>query len=250
MTNKGASGWVKLHRNILDWEWYSDHNTSRVFIHLLLTANIEPKRWHGVEVGIGQRVFGIYELAREVGITPQSLRTSLTKLKSTSEVTIKSTNRFSLLSIVKWAEYQGLVTSKSTSHATNNQQTTNKQLTTTKEVKNIRIKEDKNIYIEIISHFNQTFGKQTKSYATWQGNCDFHLKSYTLEDIKTAITNCKKYGWWAEDPSLELFFRTKNKAGQPVDYIDQLLNSKGARREKGNDDPLVRASRKALGYDN
>ena len=32
------SGWIKLHRKITEWEWYSDANTFRVFMHLLLTA--------------------------------------------------------------------------------------------------------------------------------------------------------------------------------------------------------------------
>lgn len=106
-------------------------------------------------------------------------------------------------------------------------------------------------YKEIISHYNSTFGKQTKSYASWKTNCDFWLQTYTLDDIKKAMDNCKKYGWWANDPDIDLFFRTKNKAGQPVDYINQLLNLKNALRDsKNSDDPLVKISRKALGYDN
>lgn len=104
-------------------------------------------------------------------------------------------------------------------------------------------------YTEIINHFNQTFEKQTKSYASWKDNCDFWLKTYTLEDIKKALTNCKKYGWWAKDPTLDLLFRTKNKNGQPVDYIDQLLNSKEALKANRPVDALTQATRKALGYE-
>lgn len=104
------------------------------------------------------------------------------------------------------------------------------------------------VYLEIIQHYNETFEKQTKSYQSWKPNCDYWLKTYSLGDIKQAITNCKRYGWWAKDPSIELFFRTKSKSGEPVDYIDQLLNSKEALRERHSNDPLVKASRKALGY--
>ena len=35
------SGFIKLHRKILKWEWYDEPNTMRLFIHLLLTASIE-----------------------------------------------------------------------------------------------------------------------------------------------------------------------------------------------------------------
>lgn len=101
-----------------------------------------------------------------------------------------------------------------------------------------------NKYTEIISHFNQTFEKQTKSYASWKTNCDLHLKSYSLEDIKQAITNWKQHGdkFWAKEPSLDLLFRTKNKNGQPCDYIDQLLNLKSTRKLEA--DPLAGLVRK------
>lgn len=36
-------GWISLYRKILNWEWYSDANTFRLFIHLLLQANHEEK---------------------------------------------------------------------------------------------------------------------------------------------------------------------------------------------------------------
>ena len=103
------------------------------------------------------------------------------------------------------------------------------------------------VYLEIITHYNSTFEKQTKSYASWKPNCDFWLGSYTLEDIKTAITNWKKHGWWATDPSLDLLFRTKNKNGQPVDYIDQLLNLKGAIRDSQPVDSLTALMRRVHG---
>ena len=40
-------GWIKLHRQILDWEWYDDINVKVLFLHLLLTANYEDKKWQG-----------------------------------------------------------------------------------------------------------------------------------------------------------------------------------------------------------
>ena len=39
------SGWIKIHRQILEWEWYSDTNTFRVFLHLLLKANHKEKKY-------------------------------------------------------------------------------------------------------------------------------------------------------------------------------------------------------------
>ena len=121
-------GWVKLHRKFQDWEWADNPNMVCLFVHLLLMANHEEGRWHGITVKPGQLIAGRKKLAEVTGISEQTIRTCLNTLKSTNELTLKSTNKFSLITIVKWEEYQGnddKPTSKSTSTLTNNQPTTN-----------------------------------------------------------------------------------------------------------------------------
>jgi len=132
------NGFIKLHRTLLDWEWYQDTNVKTVFLHLLLRANHKAQKWQGIVVGKGQLIAGRITLAEELGISEQNIRTALSKLKSTNELTIKSTNRFSLITIVNWDVYQGSSTSKSTIQLTNNQPATNQQLTTNKNDKNVK----------------------------------------------------------------------------------------------------------------
>ena len=133
-------GYIKLHRSILNWEWYQDQNTKSVFIHLLLNANWEDSRFRGMDVPRGSLVCGRKKLSKSLGLSEQEIRTSLEHLKSTNEITIKSTNRFSIITIANWEKYQGLreeSTNKSTNNLTNNQPTSNH----IKEYKNIRNKE-------------------------------------------------------------------------------------------------------------
>lgn len=140
------NGFIKLFRSIEEWEWYKDQNTKDLFIHLLIKANWEETRYRGHTVPKGSVVTGIHSLAESLGISEQSVRTSLKHLKSTGEITIKSTNRFSIISIANWEKFQGFseeLTNQLTGKLTNNQQTTNNQLTTYKEYK--RIKEYKNM---------------------------------------------------------------------------------------------------------
>ena len=133
-------GFIKLYRSMLKWEWYQDQNTKSVFIHLLLNANWEDSRYRGHEVPKGSLVCGRKKLAKDLGLSEQEIRTSLNHLKSTNEITIQSTNRFSIITIVNWEKFQGLKeesTNKLTINPTNNQPTTNH----IKEIKNIRNKE-------------------------------------------------------------------------------------------------------------
>ena len=51
-----GTGYIRLYRSLLNWEWYQDRNTKAVFLHLLLTANYEPQKWQGIVVERGQIV--------------------------------------------------------------------------------------------------------------------------------------------------------------------------------------------------
>lgn len=100
------AGWIKLHRKMLEWEWYDDINVCRLWTHLLLKANHKPNNWKGIAVQAGQCVTGRHSLAKETGLTEQQIRTALNKLKSTGEVTSKIYSKFSVITITSWNEYQ------------------------------------------------------------------------------------------------------------------------------------------------
>jgi len=128
MTNQ--QGWIKLHRQILEWEWYSDNNCFRVFLHLLLKANHKEKRFKGIELKVGSIVTSRDLLARETGLSSQQVRTALNKLISTNEITSVTSSQGTILQIVSYEKYQ-----IATNEITNEQPTSNQQSTTNKNVK-------------------------------------------------------------------------------------------------------------------
>ena len=135
---------VKIFKRITKWGWYGDTNTFRVFMHILLNANYKPTEYKGMTIGAGECVFGRKKWAKELGLSEQNIRTALSHLQSTNEITITSTNRFSVIHIEKWEFWQGnngLPTNNVTKELNQSQPTTNQQLTTSKEIKNIRNKE-------------------------------------------------------------------------------------------------------------
>lgn len=123
-------GWIKLHRQLLEWEWYNDNNTFRLFIHLLLMANHKDKKYKGMQLKAGTVITGRKLLAEQTGLTVQQVRTSLKRLISTSEITNKTSPQGTIIQIVKYTDYQVL-----TNELTIKQPTTNQQLTTNKNVK-------------------------------------------------------------------------------------------------------------------
>lgn len=100
--------WIKLHRKFESWEWYDDPKTKSVFIHLLLKSNWIDEPWKGILIKRGQCVTGRKKLSIALGISEQSIRTCLDKLKSTNEITIESTNDYSIITICNYDKYQSL----------------------------------------------------------------------------------------------------------------------------------------------
>lgn len=123
-------GFITLHRKLVDWEWYTDIPTKTLFIHIILNANHEPKRWRGIAVDRGEFITGRLELAKNTGLSQQEIRTAIKKLRLTNEITTKSTNKFTIIKLESYRLYQSKKT-KSNQQATNNQPTINQQSTTT-----------------------------------------------------------------------------------------------------------------------
>lgn len=137
-------GWIKLHRSILDWQWYKDINTFYLFTYLILSANYEPKKWLEYTIERGQVVIGRKALSETLKLSEQQIRTALKKLEKSGNITTKSTNRFTIVTICNYDKYQQVETAEQpTSKPTDNQQITNKQPTDNHYIRNKEIKKER-----------------------------------------------------------------------------------------------------------
>lgn len=145
-----AKGWVKIHRSILDWQWWHDDHMVRLWLYLIITANIEDRKWRNITVKRGQLVTTVADLSEATRISTQGIRTCLNKLENSGEINRQTTNKYTIITICKFDTYQVVEDSSNkqiNKPATNNQQTTNKQaessphtpLKENKEYKNKRI---------------------------------------------------------------------------------------------------------------
>lgn len=137
--------YIKLNRSILDWEWYTDINTCRLFIHMLLKANWKDGNFRGTTVPRGSFVSSIGKLADETALTVREVRTGISHLKMTGEVACKAYSKYSVFTVNNYDLYQS-VDMQSDKQATG-KRLSNDILTTTieekKEVKNIKKEEPK-----------------------------------------------------------------------------------------------------------
>ncbi|MDE5717816.1 MAG: hypothetical protein K2I53_09430 [Lachnospiraceae bacterium] len=99
-------GFIKIHRKILEWGWYTDVNTKVLFIHMLLKANWKEGNFKGTKVPRGSFVSSLDKLSEETLLTKREIRTAISHLKTTGEVTVKATNKFSVFTVENYNLYQ------------------------------------------------------------------------------------------------------------------------------------------------
>lgn len=105
MKNKDL-GFICLFRDFLCWSWYLDINTKVLFVHMLLKANWKEGRFRDITVPRGSFVSSVAKLSEETGLTNDEVRTAISHLISTKEITKRSTNRYTVFTVVNYALYQ------------------------------------------------------------------------------------------------------------------------------------------------
>jgi hypothetical protein len=179
------SGWIKLHRKLLEWEWYSKPVVKSVFIHSLLRANHKDGKWRGNDVKRGSYISSVDKLIDDLGHTRQEIRTALKHLKSTNELTTKSSAQHTVFIVVNYENYQD-----ATNDLTNEQPTANQQSTTNKNDKNDKKKD--------ITPLVQPKAKP-KKYKFNSYQLDFAKWAYSLIVIVDPTSKEPNYDSWAND---------------------------------------------------
>ncbi len=107
-----TNGWIKLHRQITDWQHWSNPNVLATFIHLLTMANWEDKQWQGLTIQRGQLMTSQPILSEETGIPRTTLRRALSTLQDTGEIKVEvvqigKRKEQTLITVLNYEAYQG-----------------------------------------------------------------------------------------------------------------------------------------------
>jgi hypothetical protein len=117
-----SNGYIKIWRKLYETSFYKDSYALHLAVHLLLKCNHKDTTFvfNGKEMSLkrGSCVVGRYSLALETGIKESTVRNKMALLASTHFLDIKSTNKFSVVTIRKYETYQGCVDDKRTANGT------------------------------------------------------------------------------------------------------------------------------------
>ena len=104
-------GWIKVYRNILKKGWFTNQKILAFWLYCHLKATHKPftatRGYQPVLLRSGQFIFGRKKAAEETGLSEREIRTCRDFLEKKGALTVKPTNKFSIITIVNWAKYQG-----------------------------------------------------------------------------------------------------------------------------------------------
>ena len=194
-------GFIKIYRSIESWDWWSDLNTFRLFIVLLINANWKPRKWKGRHIDRGQLWTSLDSLVEKSGLSKMQVRTSLDKLISTHEITREVTHNGQLIIVVNYDFYQssdGDITHNSTRELTDEQHTDNTAVTLNNKFNNI-------------NNINNTVVGAPDEFDIW--------KRLTSEEIDSIYASYPNSGGILIDEVAVDVRRKRKKIMHPLAYI-------------------------------
>lgn len=164
--------WIKLYRKLLVSPIFENEKALKVWIWCMLKAtHIEREQLVGkkiVHLQVGQFIFGRSKASEELKMSESSIYVYIKLLEKLNMISVKSNNKFSVVTVEKWEDYQG---SKQTD---NNKITTNEQQNNTN--KNV-----KNIYLYLLNKYKvenrKNFLEYIKKIRELKNDEEWHLLS-------------------------------------------------------------------------
>ena len=240
------SGFIKLDRKILDWEWFSDTCTRDVFIYCLLKANWKDISYKGKVIPKGSFVTTLTQISTDLGFSKQQTRTALSHLQSTHELTLDTSRQNTVITVQNWILYQGDNTQSNTQltqEERTEQHTTNTPLYK-EEYKNLRtvdiecnvqssetdpeptVDEAESLFEELWKAYPQKRGKGSISKTTKTKLLKVG-REQMLRAIDRYVSECKEQGRYYKNGST--FFNSGY-----LDYLDDTYTPLDKSLQKGN----------------
>ena len=142
------STFIKLDRNIQKWRWFTDGNTLKVWIWLLVNANIKDHDFLGETIHRGQVATSRKRIAADTGMAERQARTALDHLKASGEVSVTLRPHYQVISILNYDLYQAEKSGRKSGESPAKVRRKSGGCPQSKNVKNHYVEEGKNVCSE------------------------------------------------------------------------------------------------------
>ena len=237
MSNKG---FIVIDRCVEDWQWWGISSAMTLWFYILVKANWKEGFFLGQNVPRGAFCTSIRTISEETDLSESTIKRWLKKFESAGQITVKGTNKYSVISVINYAKYQdrennvnqqmteqvNQQVNQQVNHQVTEQVNHNRTNITNKQ-RNNGTKEDiyTSLAAEVLEYFNtRTDSKYRPLESTLREITARLREGYTVENCKEVID--KKCVEWSNDEHMAKYLRpsTLFQAGKFPEY----LNQKGA----------------------
>lgn len=230
MSNKG---FIVIDRCVEDWQWWGISSAMTLWFYILVKANWKEGFFLGQNVPRGAFCTSIRTISEETDLSESTIKRWLKKFESAGQITVKGTNKYSVISVINYAKYQDRENNvnqqmtEQVNHQVNQQ--VNHQVTeqvnhnrTNKQINKETNKQNTYIAKAVLDYLNELTGKHYKPVESSLKEIKARLnEGFSENDCKTVIE--KKCVEWVNDPHMAQYLRpsTLFAAGHFQDYLNQ-----------------------------
>lgn len=191
--------WIKLYRKIIKSPIWDNEKALKVWIWCLIKATHDDREQlvgnKIIKLKKGQFVFGRKKASEELQMTESMVYRNINLLQDLQMLKIKPNNKFSIVTVEKWEEYQATKSENEQQkpvHLNNKRTTNEQQMNTNKNVNNVN-----NIYLYFINKYKaenlrkldekmkflREIAKEEK-YQELTPDEEYDLRDYILKDMR------------------------------------------------------------------
>ena len=240
-------GFIKIFRQIKDWEHFQEPSVLLLFIDLLVSANFKRGYFHGIPVGKGSLITSYRKLSDETGLSVNTIKVCISKLIKSGEITLKTAKgQFTHIVINQFNKFQGVSivdTPTDTPIDTPVDTPTDTPIDTNRRKKrNIRKEED------IIDSGDKSPSRAKFQKPTLNEIRDFAFAENLLNlDCERFFNYYESNGWKVGRNSMKDWKATARNWHRNNDTNNQNFKSNGQQRRKITDEEIIGAVADGLG---
>lgn len=102
-------GFIVVWRKMLYWKWFTNPSTSHLFLYLLLKVTHQDMQQGDLLIKRGQVKTGRKKIAAETGLTEKQVRTALSNLSRTKEISTETASKYSIITLTNYEFHRELI---------------------------------------------------------------------------------------------------------------------------------------------